>query len=45
MHKSPNQNMESEADTFAAEFLMPARDVSPYLRDMSVEKAATLKPY
>ncbi|WP_148244159.1 helix-turn-helix domain-containing protein [Enterobacter asburiae] len=45
MHKSPNPNMESEADAFAAEFLMPERDISPYLRDMSIEKAATLKPY
>lgn len=45
MHKAPNPNMESEADSFAAEFLMPARDISPYLRDMSIEKAASLKPF
>lgn len=45
MHKAPNPNMEAEADTFAAEFLMPARDISPYLRDMSIEKAASLKPF
>lgn len=44
MHKAPSQNMESEADSFASEFLMPARDVSPYLREMSIEKAAALKP-
>ncbi len=45
MHKAPNPNMEAEADTFAAEFLMPGRDISPYLRDMSIEKAASLKPF
>lgn len=45
MHKAPNPNMEVEADTFASEFLMPGRDISPYLRDMSIEKAASLKPF
>jgi Zn-dependent peptidase ImmA (M78 family)/DNA-binding XRE family transcriptional regulator len=45
MHKAPNPNMEAEADSFAAEFLMPGRDISPYLRDMSIEKAASLKPF
>lgn len=45
MHKTPNPDMESEADCFASEFLMPAQDVAPYLRDMSIEKAAALKPY
>lgn len=45
MHKAPNPDMEAQADTFAAEFLMPSRDISPYLRDMSIEKAASLKPF
>jgi Zn-dependent peptidase ImmA (M78 family)/transcriptional regulator with XRE-family HTH domain len=46
MHHMPSSNMEAEADDFAAEFLMPIREVGPYFRDPefpSIEKLATLK--
>lgn len=46
MHgRSPSENMESEADRFAAEFLMPARDIIDDLKSISITKAASLKPY
>jgi len=38
-------NMESQADEFASEFLMPESEIRPYLRDLSLEKLATLKQY
>jgi hypothetical protein len=46
MHRVPTSNMEQEADEFAAEFLMPAKDISPYFFEPlfpSIEKLATLK--
>lgn len=36
--------VEKEADEFAAEFLMPGNEISASLRDMTIEKAARLKP-
>jgi Zn-dependent peptidase ImmA (M78 family)/DNA-binding XRE family transcriptional regulator len=46
MHqKLPTPDAEKEANTFAAEFLMPERDVRSYLTDLSIEKLASLKPY
>jgi Zn-dependent peptidase ImmA (M78 family)/DNA-binding XRE family transcriptional regulator len=46
MHqKSPTPEIEKEANAFAAEFLMPERDIKPYLTNLSVEKLASLKPY
>ena len=45
MHKSPSHTMEDEANTFAAEFLMPASDILGQLRDINIEKAAYLKPF
>jgi len=46
MHQdNPNPDMEQQANEFAAEFLMPERDVRPYLINISLEKLATLKPY
>jgi Zn-dependent peptidase ImmA (M78 family)/transcriptional regulator with XRE-family HTH domain len=38
-------NMENQADEFASEFLMPESDIRPYLKDLSLEKLATLKQY
>jgi Zn-dependent peptidase ImmA (M78 family)/transcriptional regulator with XRE-family HTH domain len=46
MHRIPNANMEAEADEFAAEFLMPIRDIGPHFKDPlfpSIEKLAALK--
>jgi len=37
------ENREEEANRFAAEFLMPARDIEPYLDDLSLPKLAGLK--
>lgn len=46
MHQgSVDFNMESQADEFASEFLMPESDIRPYLSDLSLEKLATLKQY
>lgn len=45
MHKYPTENMEKEADSFAAALLMPAIDIAPSLKNISLERAATLKPY
>jgi Zn-dependent peptidase ImmA (M78 family) len=36
--------MENEADRFAAEFLMPAKEIGPQLARMSLRRAAQLKP-
>uniref|UniRef100_A0A6M3JR57 Putative peptidase n=1 Tax=viral metagenome TaxID=1070528 RepID=A0A6M3JR57_9ZZZZ len=42
-HATPT--VEQEANDFAAEFLMPEREIRPYLHNISIEKLATLKPY
>ena len=45
MHDVPSEDMEKEADMFAAEFLLPASEIRPQLRDVTVPKLAALKPY
>jgi len=46
MHREyPNPNMEDQAHRFAAEFLMPERDIRPYLNDVSIPLLASLKPF
>lgn len=46
MHqKSPTPEVEAEAHEFAAEFLMPAKDIQYYLGDLSLDRLASLKPY
>jgi Zn-dependent peptidase ImmA (M78 family) len=45
MHQVPSPDMEGEADRFAAELLMPERDVAPYLKGISLPRLAVLKPY
>jgi Zn-dependent peptidase ImmA (M78 family)/transcriptional regulator with XRE-family HTH domain len=45
MHDLLNPNMETEANQFAAEFLMPARDCAPHLERVSMQRLAALKPY
>ena len=43
MHSVPRPRMEKEADRFAAEFLMPSRDIRPSLSQLSLSKLANLK--
>jgi Zn-dependent peptidase ImmA (M78 family) len=45
MHRFPTENMEREADQFAAEFLMPANQIMPQLHSMTLAKLASLKPH
>jgi Zn-dependent peptidase ImmA (M78 family) len=45
MHHWPNPEMERQADRFAAEFLMPERDIRPDLDDLSLPKLVTLKEH
>jgi Zn-dependent peptidase ImmA (M78 family)/transcriptional regulator with XRE-family HTH domain len=45
MHRRASETIEEEANEFAAEFLMPSKDVYPDLAEMSVRKAASLKGY
>lgn len=43
LHRHPTQDIESQADEFASEFLMPAKDIAEDLRDLTLPKAAALK--
>lgn len=43
MHEIPTEDMEDEANAFAAEFLMPEHDIKPHLRQLSLPVLATLK--
>lgn len=43
MHAMPTENMEREADRFAAEFLMPEYDIRPQLIDVTLNLLAILK--
>jgi Zn-dependent peptidase ImmA (M78 family) len=43
MHELPRPEAEREADRFAAEFLMPAREIRPSLVNIDLAKAASLK--
>lgn len=45
MHRSASAEMEKEADQFAAEFLMPQREIAPQLSHLTIERAAALKSY
>lgn len=45
MHHLPTPEPEDEADSFASEFLMPAREIGPDLSRLTLEKAAALKCY
>ncbi len=45
MHALPTPEIEPQADRFAAEFLMPARDIRVDLRDVTLQRLAQLKPY
>jgi Zn-dependent peptidase ImmA (M78 family) len=45
MHRFLTDKMEREADAFAAEFLMPEREIKQQLLNLSLVKLAALKPY
>jgi Zn-dependent peptidase ImmA (M78 family) len=47
LHNNPetDEDMEAEADSFAAELLMPAREIKPYLTSPSLGSLARVKPY
>lgn len=45
MHHMPSDDPEREADMFAAEFLMPAREIASELNRLTLQKAAALKCY
>jgi Zn-dependent peptidase ImmA (M78 family)/transcriptional regulator with XRE-family HTH domain len=48
MHDMPSETMEEEADRFAAELLMPEKDIRPQLArysSLSIADLGTLKPY
>lgn len=45
MHDLPTPEMENEADTFAAEFLMPERDIRHELQQVDLARLAVLKRY
>jgi Zn-dependent peptidase ImmA (M78 family) len=43
MHQSVRPEIEDEANSFAAEFLMPENEIRPQLVDLSIHKLASLK--
>jgi Zn-dependent peptidase ImmA (M78 family)/DNA-binding XRE family transcriptional regulator len=43
MHQVPTENQETEADQFASELLMPARQIRDELTDLNLAKLAKLK--
>lgn len=43
MHRLPSEDMESQADRFAAEFLMPRREIKSSLRDLRLQQLPALK--
>ena len=43
MHRTPSDNAEEEADKFAAELLMPGREIKPDLGQMTIQKATAMK--
>lgn len=45
MHRIPNPEMESQANRFAAEFLMPTEDIRSSLHSFSIERFLDLKQY
>ncbi len=44
-HPETDENMELQADQFAAELLMPAKEIRPYLTSPSLGSLARVKPY
>ncbi len=44
MHRNPTGEIEEQANRFASEFLMPRAEIQDHLYDLTLERAATLKP-
>jgi Zn-dependent peptidase ImmA (M78 family) len=44
MHRHPTGDVEEQANEFASEFLMPRDEIAHHLEDLTLEKAAMLKP-
>ena len=45
MHQEVCPEMENEANRFAAEFLAPADEIKPFLRDATLKTLAAMKPF
>lgn len=45
MHRIPSEDMEREADKFAAEFLMPEKEIRPHLGYVDIPKLAAMKQH
>jgi len=45
LHRLPEPEMEDQANSFAAEFLMPATDIKTQLYGLTLARLAALKPY
>jgi len=45
MHSTPTPDIEEQADRFAAELLMPEREIRPDLRNLTLPRLAQLKQY
>ena len=45
MHRAPTGDIEAEADQFAAEFLMPAKEIQPHLAGLNIAVRTALKPH
>ena len=45
MHTIPNPNIEEQANQFAAEFLLPEREIKASLRNLNIAQLAKLKRY
>lgn len=45
MHATLSPHIEDEANSFAAEFLMPADEIRSQLHNLTVQKLASMKPY
>ncbi len=43
MHTLPSDDVETEADRFASELLMPAEEIGPALNGLTIQRAAQLK--
>jgi Zn-dependent peptidase ImmA (M78 family)/transcriptional regulator with XRE-family HTH domain len=45
MHRLPSNDVEEQANKFTGEFLMPRAEIKAHLFDLTLERAAVLKPY
>ncbi len=45
MHRFPVGDIEAEANRFSAELLMPADEIVPHLSNLTLQRAAVLKPH